>query len=181
MHASATASETGNAAVIALVARRAIRLQHLQSFRLETVRLRQRLDQDLTMARLARRRTEAVRERRDERGLRDRPVCHVEARIAAQRGRGSLGATWCGVGYGRGRAGSGDLDLEPFGIRGREAFLQAQHLDRHDLLLRVEIQHDSGLDLLGFLDLRIIEAEIERVGLLVVVEPHCSLLNPRSK
>jgi hypothetical protein len=75
-----------NPPVIALVPRGAIALEDLQSLGRQTDRLRQRLDQDLVVTGLARRRPEAVREHRDKRGLGDRTVCEIEARVAAERG-----------------------------------------------------------------------------------------------
>lgn len=60
-------------------------------------------------------------------------------------------------------------------IRRGDSFLEAQDFNADDLIAGVEVQNDSGLDFLGLDDRGLVEAQLERIGLFVIVHfrMHC--------
>src|SRR5688572_22260479 len=79
------------------------------------------------------------------------------------------------------RPGRSDLELELLEIRARHTTLHVEHFDADDFPGRIEVEDDSRLDLFRLDDIGFIEAQVERVDLLVVVHFHGLPLRRRSK
>jgi len=78
------------------------------------------------------------------------------------------------------RPGRSDLELELLEIRARHTTLHVEHFDADDFPGRIEVEDDSRLDLFRLDDIGFIEAQVERVDLLVVVHSHGLPLSRRS-
>ena len=77
--------------------------------------------------------------------------------------------------------GSRNFELHLSEVGSRDPLLNPQDLNSHNLILVVEIQHDAGPNLLGLNYPRIIQAQVEGIGLLVEVHSHSLPLCVRSK
>ena len=66
-------------------------------------------------------------------------------------------------------------------IGGRHALADTQNLHANKLGLGIEVEHDTGLNLFLLHDPGIIQPQIKRVSLFVIVHFHISVLSDRSK
>src|SRR3989442_1651796 len=67
---------------------------------------------------------------------------------------------------------SGNEDFELLQVALGDAPLEVEHLDAHNLLPGVEVQHNARLQLLGLDNLRVVQAKVKRIGLPVVADSH---------
>jgi len=65
-----------------------------------------------------------------------------------------------------------NLEVNVLKVSGWHTFLDAQDLDADYLIIGIVIEDDTGLHFGGLDDLRIVQAQVERVGFRVVVHFH---------
>ena len=71
------------------------------------------------------------------------------------------------------------MDVREIGAR--HPGLDSENLDPYDLIVAIKIDDDPWLHFFRLDDGRIVETEIDRVGCLIVTNPHRPLLRLRSK